>query len=1314
MGVSTGGLVTVSSAASDPAAMLNSQLASALSTMGDAQYWEESISPASIRQSFAAADPSNANSTPALLKGMKWLLACISKGRNVSDFYPHVVKLVGSPSLEVRKMVYMYLVQYADHDASTRELSLLSINSFQRGLADQEQWIRALALRVLSSIRVADVMQIQILAVQKASNDKSPYVRKCAANALAKLSPRCDMDQQRTMLLEIMTKLLVEDSSTMVLTSTMVAFTELCPDRLDMIHPCFRKLCHLLTDMDEWGQVVVLDTLARYCRAYFRKPRTMGTAERIDRDRRVRRTVKGIGMAAERHHDDEDKMMNTNSSSNTSIGETKKMPAIGKKVKRRVVKKGFYSDEEDGSTEEEVFVGVNGTISSTVVGALRQTGTAEFGTNDGMSQQRLDVDEDNELHEDHRLLLRSSLPLLKSRNSGVVLAVCSLQYYCGVSSVKVRSSIGKALVRIHRDRREIQYVVLTSIQTLATECPSAFSPFLNDFFVKAIDPSFTRMIKLDILTSLALEPASIEAVLKELRNYVRHEDKIFVCSAIRAVGKVVELARIVHDRYGAKSGDVAAQRQEANRTALNSLYGLMTLTLASKDDWIVGECATVMRRIMQQLQADSVFKVDDPNYVQELSMKRLVVLLVKRLSSRADNAEVDENDQEQVIDDDQKHNLPPLGVASALWIVGEWLTAPTSTSSKVMSGIDKRTKSKVRVELLRLIAKGFPNMESCEKTQAVHFASKALVNGGGGTNETIICELILSMGRVDVKTDVRDRSRHESALLHVAVGLKQDLDSLPGIGSLGSNLTIEHTKNILLRSKPPSSALPLEDEYNEHIPSGPLRFGTLSSLVGHRTRAAYLPMPNWAEADSDASLRDPVSQSSHKDDDTDTVPKVDYGWKVQRSKNNGSFYDSDDSSTNSNNSSSDDSSDSSSSSEDDDSESEDSSSSNDTDNDDIRPVAKPKPIPTVPLLGDGAVRSIPIPVKAVSLVDVSSDEESSNDSSSTSSVDSDDSDATDAMSRPSSAQFVGTLLNISEPSMEPKPVIEKEALIDNSYADGLQGLVMEPVVIVHNEAAVDPDMERDSCDWISVVRPELGGGLAVMMRYLRGPAKAREAKLIGLVPDAASTVILQVRFENRRSDSGMLRRIRIIQRGGGGGASVVGLRRVVVPPEISELKKDQMAILVLGVEFVSASDKDGAMHGKFDLKSDRGTNPLDVRPPLAELLQPAKISKSEFDGYLQRLQGFHRMMLGFPLVGGAGSLEALPNKLLKKAALTALNKDKKWKDNKFHFAGQLPVAGDKVLVVVTVDDFHRGELLVCCDNVMATNSIMDVLKQPLV
>ena len=62
-----------------------------------------------------------------------------------------------------------------------------------------------------------------------------------------------------------------------------------------------------------------------------------------------------------------------------------------------------------------------------------------------------------------------------------------------------------------------------------------------------------------------MEPAAIEAVLKELQMYIRSGDHKFVCAAIRAVGKVVELSRIVYDRHGEKSGDVPKERKTANR-----------------------------------------------------------------------------------------------------------------------------------------------------------------------------------------------------------------------------------------------------------------------------------------------------------------------------------------------------------------------------------------------------------------------------------------------------------------------------------------------------------------------------------------------------------------------------------------------------------------------------------------------------------------------------------------------------------------------------------------------------------------------------
>lgn len=107
----------------------------------------------------------------------------ISKGRDVSEFFPDVVKNVASTSLEVRKLVYIYILRYAEQE---QDLALLSINTFQKDLSDKNQLIRAMALRVMSGIRVPVISPIVMLGIKKCVTDLSPYVRKIAAHAIPK------------------------------------------------------------------------------------------------------------------------------------------------------------------------------------------------------------------------------------------------------------------------------------------------------------------------------------------------------------------------------------------------------------------------------------------------------------------------------------------------------------------------------------------------------------------------------------------------------------------------------------------------------------------------------------------------------------------------------------------------------------------------------------------------------------------------------------------------------------------------------------------------------------------------------------------------------------------------------------------------------------------------------------------------------------------------------------------------------------------------------------------------------------------------
>ena len=49
-------------------------------------------------------------------------------------------------------------------------------------------------------------------------------------------------------------------------------FLQVCPERIDLIHKNYRKLCNLLVDVEEWGQVVIINMLTRYARTQFVDP----------------------------------------------------------------------------------------------------------------------------------------------------------------------------------------------------------------------------------------------------------------------------------------------------------------------------------------------------------------------------------------------------------------------------------------------------------------------------------------------------------------------------------------------------------------------------------------------------------------------------------------------------------------------------------------------------------------------------------------------------------------------------------------------------------------------------------------------------------------------------------------------------------------------------------------------------------------------------------------------------------------------------------------------------------------------------------
>ncbi|KAJ9053486.1 AP-3 complex subunit beta, variant 3 [Entomophthora muscae] len=200
------------------------------------------------------------------ISALRKIIKLISKGVDTSEHFAGVVKNVASKSLEVRKLVYIYILRYAEQEP---DLALLSINTFQKDLTDPSPVIRALALRVLSGIRVRIITPIVVLALRKSAADLSPYVRKSAAFALVKCQT---LDPGQTESILELLRVYLEDNSHISLGGVVMAFNQICPQRYDLIHPHYRKLCRLLPEFDEWSQISTLQLLLRYARTQFIDP----------------------------------------------------------------------------------------------------------------------------------------------------------------------------------------------------------------------------------------------------------------------------------------------------------------------------------------------------------------------------------------------------------------------------------------------------------------------------------------------------------------------------------------------------------------------------------------------------------------------------------------------------------------------------------------------------------------------------------------------------------------------------------------------------------------------------------------------------------------------------------------------------------------------------------------------------------------------------------------------------------------------------------------------------------------------------------
>ncbi|CRK16056.1 hypothetical protein BN1708_017456 [Verticillium longisporum] len=200
-----------------------------------------------------------------VLEGLRRVISMMYRAQKTLPFFSSVVKNVASPNIEIKKLVYIYLIHHAEQEP---DLALLSINTIQKSLSDTNPQVRALALKTMSGIRVPVISQIVSLAIKKGVADMSPLVRRAAALAI----PKCyRLDpSQRPQLVDYLAALLA-DRQYFVAGAAVAALMDMCPERIDLVHKHYRGLVKKIVDMDEWSQMTTLRMMTYYARRCFPK-----------------------------------------------------------------------------------------------------------------------------------------------------------------------------------------------------------------------------------------------------------------------------------------------------------------------------------------------------------------------------------------------------------------------------------------------------------------------------------------------------------------------------------------------------------------------------------------------------------------------------------------------------------------------------------------------------------------------------------------------------------------------------------------------------------------------------------------------------------------------------------------------------------------------------------------------------------------------------------------------------------------------------------------------------------------------------------
>lgn len=187
-------------------------------------------------------------------------------GKDVSTLFPDVLKNIATNDIEQKKLVYLYVMNYAE---THPELCILAVNTFVTDAQDPNPLIRCMAIRTMSMIRVDKILEYIEIPLRRTLQDDNPYVRKTAVICVAKLF---QLNKELCIELGVLNDLTaaLDDSNPMVVANATASLTDISAmdgsaiNLTALIQSHVSQFLTALNECTEWARITILGALSSY------------------------------------------------------------------------------------------------------------------------------------------------------------------------------------------------------------------------------------------------------------------------------------------------------------------------------------------------------------------------------------------------------------------------------------------------------------------------------------------------------------------------------------------------------------------------------------------------------------------------------------------------------------------------------------------------------------------------------------------------------------------------------------------------------------------------------------------------------------------------------------------------------------------------------------------------------------------------------------------------------------------------------------------------------------------------------------------